>query len=53
MQQYLDLSQYRVIRADLYLPEDAPMGLKAKIILTVGDNWKFVEMSRTRSIGSG
>ncbi len=47
IQQYLDLSPYRVIRADLYIPRDAPMGLKAKFILTVGDNWKFVEMSRS------
>ena len=47
IQQYLDLSNYRVIRADIYLPPDAPIGLKAKMILTVGDNWKFVEMSRS------
>ena len=47
IQQYLDVSQYRVIRADIYLPKDAPMGLKAKLILTVGSNWKFVEMSRS------
>ncbi|NQT32483.1 MAG: hypothetical protein HQ594_02280 [Candidatus Omnitrophica bacterium] len=47
IQQYLDLSRYRVISADLYIPPDAPVGLKAKIILTVGDSWKFVEMSRS------
>lgn len=47
VQQYLDLSQYRVISADLYLPLEAPEGLKVKVILTVGDNWKFVEMSRS------
>ncbi|MFH1846677.1 MAG: hypothetical protein ABH869_03890 [Candidatus Omnitrophota bacterium] len=47
IQQYLDLSPYRVISADVYIPQDAPMGLKAKIILTVGSNWKFVEMSRS------
>jgi hypothetical protein len=41
------MSRYRVIRADIYLPEGAPEGLKAKIILTVGNNWKFVEMSRS------
>ena len=33
IQQYLDMSRYRVIRADIYVPEDAPEGLKAKIIL--------------------
>ena len=47
IQQYLDMSRYRVVSADLYIPEDAPIGLKAKIILTVGDTWKFVEMSRS------
>ena len=47
IEQYLDLSNYRVIKADIYLPTDAPIGLKAKLILTVGDSWKFVEMSRS------
>ena len=47
IQQYLDLSKYRVIRADVYLPSDAPIGLNAKFIITVGENWKFVEMSRS------
>ncbi|MBD3426397.1 MAG: hypothetical protein GF409_04095 [Candidatus Omnitrophica bacterium] len=47
IQQYLDMSNYRVIRADVYLPPDAPMGLNAKLIITVGETWKFVEMSRS------
>ncbi len=47
IQQYLNISPYRVIRANIYLPKNAPHGLKAKLILTVGDNWKFVEMSRS------
>jgi len=47
IQQYLDLTPYRVVSADIYLPPDAPMGLKTKMILTIGDNWKFVEMSRS------
>ncbi|MFH1877653.1 MAG: hypothetical protein ABH883_02490 [Candidatus Omnitrophota bacterium] len=47
IQQYLDLSNYRVIRADIFLPKDAPIGLTAKMILTIGSNWKFVEMSRS------
>ncbi|MFC1548856.1 hypothetical protein ACFL5E_02745 [Candidatus Omnitrophota bacterium] len=47
IQQYLDLSNYRVIRADIYLPPDAPIGLNAKMIITVGETWKFVEMSRS------
>jgi len=47
IQQYLDLSPYRVLSVDLYLPKDAPEGLKAKLILTVGKDWKFVEMNRS------
>ncbi|HPN73548.1 MAG TPA: hypothetical protein PKZ41_06075 [Candidatus Omnitrophota bacterium] len=47
IQQYLDLSKYRVISVDVYLPADAPVGLNAKLILTVGDNWRFVEMNRS------
>lgn len=47
IQQYLNLSFYRVIRADVYLPEEAPMGLDGSIILTVGENWKFIEMARS------
>ena len=53
IQQYLDLSGYRVVSADIYLPEGAPMGLKAKLILTVGNNWKFVEMSRSVALIPG
>ncbi|MFA6636441.1 MAG: hypothetical protein WCV56_04990 [Candidatus Omnitrophota bacterium] len=47
IQQYLDLSKYRVISADVYLPPGAPMGLNAGIIITIGDNWRFVEMNRS------
>lgn len=44
---YLDLRKYDVILMDVYLPPDAPEGLRAKMILTVKDNWDFVEMSRS------
>ncbi|MFH1798730.1 MAG: hypothetical protein ABH844_05275 [Candidatus Omnitrophota bacterium] len=47
IQQYLDLTPYRVISADFYLPSGGPMGLKVKLILTIGEEWKFVEMSRS------
>ncbi len=47
IQQYLNLSSYRVISGDIYIPGDVPLGLKAKFILTVGNNWKWVEMSRS------
>ncbi len=41
-----DLTDYGSISCDVYLPKDAPAGLKAEIILTVGENWKWVEMAR-------
>ena len=44
--QYFDWSDYKKIACDVYLPADAPKGLKVKMILTVGDTWKWVEMSR-------
>jgi len=53
IQQYLDLSSFRVISVDIYLPKEAPAGLKAKLILTVGDNWKFVEMNHNYPLVPG
>ncbi len=47
LEQYLDLTPYREIAVDVYVPEDTPLGLKAKIILTVGEKWKFTEMARS------
>ena len=51
--QYFDWSDYSKIACDIYLPADAPKGLKAKMILTVGDTWKWVEMSRSFSLVPG
>jgi len=47
LEQYLDLSPYREISVDIYLPKNAPLGLRAKLILTVGEGWKFTEMTRS------
>ena len=46
LEQFLDCTPYRQIAVDVYIPKDAPLGLRAKIILTVGDDWKFTEMTR-------
>lgn len=51
--QYYDWSDYSKLACDIYIPEDAPIGLKAKMILTVGDNWKWVEMSRSYPLEPG
>lgn len=42
----LDGTPYKEIACDIFIPADAPNGLKARIVLTVGENWKFTEMSR-------
>lgn len=41
-----DWTPYKAVACDLYIPADAPSGLKARIIVTVGENWKFTEMTR-------
>ena len=46
IEQYFDLSPYREIAVDVYIPEKTPLGLRSKLILTVGENWKFTEMNR-------
>ncbi len=51
--QYFDWSNYGKIEADVYLPAGAPEGLKASMVLTVGDEWKWVEMSRAFSLVPG
>ena len=51
--QYFDSSDYSRIECDVYLPADAPQGLKASIILTVGDSWKWTEQSRSVNLIPG
>ncbi len=46
LEEYLDWTPYGRVSCDVYLPLEAPEGLKAKIILTVGNDWRFTEMSR-------
>lgn len=51
--QYYDWTDYSKLAVDIYLPKEAPMGLRAKMILTVGDSWKWVEMSKTYALAPG
>ncbi|MBF0217110.1 MAG: hypothetical protein HQL30_08970 [Candidatus Omnitrophica bacterium] len=51
--QYMDWTDYTELACDIYLPEGAPEGLKGKMILTVGDTWKWVEMSRDFALVPG
>jgi len=40
----VDLSEYNKISVDIYLPRKAPRLLQARLIITAGDGWHFVEM---------
>jgi len=51
--QYQDWSDYSKLACDIYVPADAPKGLKAKMILTVGDQWKWVEGSKATALEPG
>jgi len=42
---YFDWSVYDRVSVDVYLPASAPAGLKAKMILTIGESWVWVEMA--------
>lgn len=53
IQQYLNLENYDTLSCDLYLSHDSPKGLKAKLILTVDENWRFVEMARSIRLKPG
>ncbi len=41
-----DWSPYGAIAVDIYLPYNAPSGLKGRFILTVGEKWQWTEMNR-------
>jgi hypothetical protein len=53
IEEYFDWSPYSKLSVDVYIPKDAPAGLKGKSILTVGDEWKWTEMSRTVPLTPG
>ncbi len=42
-----DWSPFSRLKLDLYLPAEAPSGLGARVILTVGEQWVWTEMNRT------
>jgi hypothetical protein len=51
--EYFDWTPYKTVAVDIYLPKEAQPGLKAKIILTVGENWAFTEMARAVPLEPG
>lgn len=51
--EYLDWTPYGTLSVDVLVPPDAPVGLRAKLILTVGDDWKWTEMSKSVKLEPG
>ena len=48
-----DWRPYRILAVDVYLPPEAPEGLKARIILTTGDQWRWTEQNRALPLEPG
>ena len=48
-----DWSRFSGIAADVFLPADAPSGLKGRVILTVGEEWTWTEMNRPIALEPG
>lgn len=40
-----NLISYQILLCDLYIPENAPRGISARLILTSGENWLWTEMA--------
>lgn len=41
-----DWSPFKYLSMDIFLPKNAPAGLRARIILTIGDAWKWTEANK-------
>jgi len=48
-----DWSPFRCLSIDVYLPKEAPQGLRARVILTVGENWKWSEANKAFPLTPG
>ncbi|MCX5679467.1 MAG: hypothetical protein NTZ95_02175 [Candidatus Omnitrophica bacterium] len=51
--EYFDWTPYKAVSVDIYIPKTAPIGLKGKMVFTVGENWKFTEMARSTQLVPG
>jgi len=48
-----DWSAFGRVSVSVYLPADAPSGLQGRIILTVGDQWRWTEMNKGVALTPG
>jgi len=53
VEEYFDWSPYQTLSVDVSLPPEAPAGLKAKLVLTVGEDWAWTEMRRAIQLTPG
>lgn len=48
-----DWTPFKYFSVDVYLPKDAPRGLRARIILTIGEEWSWAETNKTVPLAPG
>ena len=48
-----DWADFHQLFVSLYVPKEAPDGLEARIVLTVGDTWKWTEMNHGIALKPG
>lgn len=48
-----DWSPFSYVIVDIFLPKEAPRGLRGRIILTIGDEWKWTEMNKAIALTPG
>lgn len=48
-----DWSPFKYLSVDIFLPKEAPQGLRARMILTVGEGWKWTEMNKAIPLTPG
>ncbi len=50
---FMDFNGFDLLEVDVFLPENAPMKLKAQFILTVGEDWTWTEMRQEVELTPG
>jgi hypothetical protein len=53
LEDYLDFSPAQKVAVDIFIPADAPEGLKGNIVLTIGDGWTWTEQLRPVALVPG
>lgn len=48
-----DWSPFGYLSVDIFLPKNAPQGLRARVILTVGEGWKWTEANKAYPLTPG